>query len=252
MDTVLKFEPAMGESFLLAIESQTKKDPDKAKSWAYYVAHLNAKYDMPVLLVAVCRDRSTAKWAAGPFECAVGPWSTQVTRPFVLGPGTVPVITDESTVARQPALSVLSAIVHSDDRRAPAILETLARGLLSFDPGTTAYWFEVTEVGLENTPAKEKWRELMSKVITHFPGHGTIYEEKYLEGRAEEGALFILRVLEKHGIDVPDDIRDRITSCTDLDTLALWFDRSLTAATAEDLFVETSEEPRPQSVTDQV
>jgi len=252
VDTVLKFEPAMGESFLLAIESQTKKDPDKAKSWAYYVAHLNAKYDMPVLLVAVCRDRSTAKWAAGPFECAVGPWSTQVTRPFVLGPGTVPVITDESTVARQPALSVLSAIVHSDDRRAPAILETLARGLLSFDPGTTAYWFEVTEVGLENTPAKEKWRELMSKVITHFPGHGTIYEEKYLEGRAEEGALFILRVLEKHGIDVPDDIRDRITSCTDLDTLALWFDRSLTAATAEDLFVETSEEPRPQSVTDQV
>ncbi|WP_262059348.1 hypothetical protein [Streptomyces sp. STR69] len=243
VDTVLKFEPAMGESFLLAIEAQTKKDPDKAKSWAYYVAHLSAKYDMSVLLVAVCRDRSTAKWAAGPFECAVGPWSTQVTRPFVLGPGTVPVITDESTVTRQPALAVLSAIVHSDDRRAPAILETLARGLLSFDPGTTAYWFEVTEVGLENTPAKEKWRELMSSVITHFPGHGTLFEEKYLEGKTEDRASLILRVLEKHGIDVPEDIRERITSCSDLDTLTLWFDRSLTASTAEDLFVESPEAP---------
>ncbi|MEV5530892.1 hypothetical protein [Streptomyces prunicolor] len=252
VDTVLKFEPAMGESFLLAIESQTKKDPDKAKSWAYYVAHLSAKYDMPVLLVAVCRDRSTAKWAAGPFECAVGPWPTQITRPFVLGPGTVPVITDESTVTQQPALAVLSAIVHSDDRRVPAILETLARGLLSFDPDTTAYWFEVTEVGLENTPAKEKWRELMSNVITHFPGHGTLFEEKYLEGKTEDRASLILRVLEKHGIDVPDDIRERITSCTDFDTLTLWFDRSLTASTAEDLFVENPEAPQSQAGTDQV
>ncbi|AXE87294.1 hypothetical protein [Streptomyces sp. Go-475] len=36
----------------------------------------------------------------------------------------------------------------------------------------------------------------------------------------------------------PRETRDRITSCTDLDTLTQWFDRSLTATTAEDLFVE--------------
>ncbi|MFJ6897172.1 hypothetical protein [Streptomyces hokutonensis] len=133
------------------------------------------------------------------------------------------------------------------------VLEAMVRGLLSFEPDTTAYWFEVMEVGLENTPAKEKWRDLMSNVITHFPGHGTLFEEKYLEGKAEgktEGkaedrASLILRVLEKHGIDVPEDIRERITSCTDLDTLTLWFDRSLTASTAEDLFVETPEDPQP-------
>ncbi|MGJ3560253.1 hypothetical protein ACR6C2_23950 [Streptomyces sp. INA 01156] len=64
-------------------------DPDKARSWSSYVAYLSAKFDMPVLLVTVCRDRATASWATGPFECAVGPWSTQTTRPFVLGPQTV-------------------------------------------------------------------------------------------------------------------------------------------------------------------
>ncbi|WP_411149649.1 hypothetical protein [Streptomyces sp. A30] len=250
VDTVLKFEPEMGESFLVAIEAQTKKHPDKAKSWAYYVAHLRAKYDMPVLLVAVCRDRPTATWAAGPFECAVGPWTTQVTRPFVLGPETVPKVTDESMVTRQPGLAALSAIVHSEDRMAPAILETVARGLLSFDPPTTAYWFEVVEVGLEDTPTKEKWRTLMKGYTTHFPGHGTLFEETYLEGkaegqaagraagRAEDRAALILRVLEKHAIHVPEDIRERITSCTDLDTLTLWFDRSLSATAAEDLFAE--------------
>jgi hypothetical protein len=193
VDTVLKFEPEMGESFLLAIEAQTKKHPDKPKSWAYYVAHLRAKYDMPVLLVAVCRDKPTATWAAGP------------------------------------------------------LLEMVARGFLTFAPPITSYWTEVVEVGLESTPVKEKWRTLMENVITHFPGHRTMFEEKYLEGeaqgKAEDRASLILRVLEKRGIEVPDGVRERITSCTDLDTLTDWFDRSLSAAGAEDLFTEGVDSP---------
>lgn len=72
------------------MEAQTKKDPDRAKCWAYHIAYLHAKYDLPVLLVVVRRDRSTAAWAAGPFACTVDPWTTQVTRPFVLGPQSVP------------------------------------------------------------------------------------------------------------------------------------------------------------------
>ncbi|MDQ0714796.1 hypothetical protein QFZ55_004248 [Streptomyces luteogriseus] len=79
-------------------------------------------------------------------------------------------------------------------------------------------------------------------VATYFPGRGTLFEETYLEGKAEgivEGkAESILSVLEKRGIDLPHDIRDRITSCTNLDTLTLWFDRSLAATTSEDLFAE--------------
>ncbi|WP_340377556.1 hypothetical protein U5640_22430 [Streptomyces sp. SS7] len=255
VDTVLKFEPEMGESFLLAIEAQTKPHPEKGKSWAYYVAHLRAKYDMPVLLVAVCKDRATANWAAGPLECTVGPWTTQITRPFVLGPNTVPEITDEATVARNPAVAALSAIVHSENRRAPAILDMLARGFLSLDPLSTAYWAELVEVGLENTPIRETWKTMMDTLITHFPGHGTMFEEKYLRGKAEgkaegeaEGeardrASLILRVLDKHGIEVSDSVRERITSCADLDTLTVWFDRSLSAGSAEDLFTDGSDGP---------
>ncbi|MDT0402915.1 MULTISPECIES: hypothetical protein [Streptomyces] len=245
-DTVLMFEPDMGEHFILAVEAQTKKDPDKANSWAYYVAYLRAKYDLPVLLVAVCRDRSTAAWAMGPFECAVGPWTTQVTRPFVLGPQTVPEVTDETVVVQQPALAALSAIVHSQSRRADAILETVARGLASFEPDITKYWFEVVEIGLESTPTRKNWRKLMQNVVTHFPGHGTLFEEKYLEGRAEGEATGeargeargILRVLEVRGLPLSDDVRRRVTTCTDLDRLNDWLDRSGTVERAEDLFAE--------------
>ncbi|WP_067255279.1 hypothetical protein [Streptomyces sp. DSM 15324] len=252
VDTVLKFEPEMGESFLLAIEAQTKPHPEKGKSWAYYVAHLRAKYDMPVLLVAVCKDRPTANWAAGPFECVVGSWTTQITRPFVLGPTTVPEITDEATVARNPAVAALAAIVHSENRRAPAILETLARGLLSLDPLSTAYWTELVEVGLENTPIREKWKTMMDTLVTHFPGHRTMFEEKYLKGKAEgaakDRASLILRVLDKHGIEVSDSVRERITSCADLDTLTVWFDRALSAVSVQDLFADESDGPATDGV----
>jgi hypothetical protein len=253
VDTVLKVEPPEGEHYLLAIEAQTKRAPDKATNWAYYVAYLRATYDLPVLLVVVCRDRLTADWAAGPFECGVGPWTTQVTRPFVLGPRTVSEITDPSTAARRPGLAVLSAIVHSDSRRSGAILDTVADGWRSFDKDTLAYWFETMEIALANTPARAKWRELHMSVGTYYPGQGTLIEEKYLEGKADgeaegkaEGeakdrATLILRVLEKHAVDVPEDIRERVTSCTDLDTLMLWFDRSLTATTAEELFAENED-----------
>ncbi|PPS75739.1 MULTISPECIES: hypothetical protein [Streptomyces] len=238
VDTVLKVEPSEGDGFLIAVEAQTAPAPDKGFSWPYYVAHLHAKYGMPVLLVAVCKNRPTASWAAGPFECSVRTWTTQSTRPFVLGPNNVPEITDESVVARQPALATLSAVVHSESANAAAIVELLARGMRSFDKATAKYWCEWLEVGLEDTPVLETWRELEKMVATYFPGRGTLFEETYLEGKAEGKAESILSILEKRGIGIPQDTRDRITTCTDLDTLTLWFDRSLTATTAEDLFAE--------------
>ncbi|MGW7564863.1 hypothetical protein ACWGJV_01105 [Streptomyces tendae] len=254
VDTVLRFAPDMGENFVLALESQTKKDPDKARSWAYYVAYLCAKYDLPVVLVAVCRDRATAEWAAGPFESGVASWPTQTTRPIVLGPRTVPEMTDEATVAQRPALAVLSAIVHSESRRAPAILEAVARGLLSFEPDVTRYWFELVEVALESTPTRENWRKLMQNAVTYFPGHRTLFEEKYLEGKAEGEARGeargVLRVLEVRDLVITDAVRERIVTCSDLTLLNDWLDRAGTVERAEDLFStgpgSPAAEPNPQ------
>ncbi|MEV7783945.1 hypothetical protein AB0O72_00885 [Streptomyces sp. NPDC088106] len=86
----------------------------------------------------------------------------------------------------------------------------------------------------------------MQNVVTHFPGHGTLFEEKYLEGKAEGEATGeargeargILRVLEVRGLALSDDVRQRIATCTDLDRLNDWLDRSGTVERAEDLFAE--------------
>ncbi|MEU4653008.1 hypothetical protein AB0G32_03495 [Streptomyces sp. NPDC023723] len=245
VDTVLKVEPSEGDSFLLAVEAQTRKASDKGTNWPYYVAYLHAKFGLPVLLVAVCRSRSTAKWAAGPFECRVGPWASQVTYPFVLGPDSVPEITDEALVAREPALATFSAIVHSESEGIEAILNLLARGMRSFDKPTAKYWSELLEVGLEHTPAREMWRELEKMVISYFPGRGTVFEEAYYDGEAKGKAEGVLRVLEVRGFSVSDDVRARVTDCKDLARLDDWLDRAGTVERMEDLFVEEVEEAAP-------
>lgn len=77
---------------------------------------------------------------------------------------------------------------------------------------------------------------------TSFPGRGTLIEETYLEGeaegKAEERAQLVLRVLRNRGMDVSDGTRERVTACADLDVLGRWIDFAFTVGRAEELFAE--------------
>lgn len=173
---------------------------------------------------------------------------------MVVGPDNLPVITDQRTAAENPAMAAFSVLAHARSSHINAILEAFGRSLQEQDGKEADYFYEFLDINLRGTAAGDKWREIMS-FVSYFPGRGTVRETAYLEGeakgkaegkaegRAEDRASLILRVLEKRRVHVPDDTRERITSCTDLDTLGLWFDRSLTAATAEELFAEAPEPP---------
>ncbi|WP_214323542.1 hypothetical protein [Nonomuraea sediminis] len=56
------------------------------------------------------------------------------------------------------------------------------------------------------------------------------------EGRAEEAARMLLLVLEARGLTVPEELRSRITSCTDLAQLESWTSKAANAATIQELF----------------
>ncbi len=56
------------------------------------------------------------------------------------------------------------------------------------------------------------------------------------KGEAKTTARNILRVLERRGVTVGDDARDRITSCTDRHMLESWLDRAVTVTAATELF----------------
>ena len=253
VDSVLRIKPPGSREFLLAVEAQEKKDRTKGAAWAYYLSYLRAKYDQPALLLVVCQDRSTASWATGPFKFGLTDWTALSVHPLVLGPGNVPVIKDPEEAAQDVALASFSALMHGRDPDVPAILEAVARALGKVDPKSAAYYDEMLDIGLGKTPAGKMWRNLMGSGI-YFPGHGSLIEEKYLEGeakgkaegkaegevkgRAEERAQMILRVLAKRQVPIPDSTRHSITDCTDLDMLGRWLDRAFTATTVEDLFTE--------------
>lgn len=67
---------------------------------------------------------------------------------------------------------------------------------------------------------------------SRFPGSGTLIEETRTKGRTED----ILRILHLRAIDIPESARERVNGCTDPELLGTWFDRALTATTAEELF----------------
>ncbi|MFI1252034.1 hypothetical protein ACH4TY_35845 [Streptomyces anulatus] len=63
-------------------------------------------------------------------------------------------------------------------------------------------------------------------------------DEGRVEGRVEGRAEDILRILAVRGVTVPDEARQRITACKDLAVLDVWFERAVTATTADAVLAE--------------
>ncbi len=232
VDTLFRVDTAEGGGFLLAIEAQGKPDPDKPSSWTYYLAHLYAKYQLPPILLVVCRDKATASWAAEPVRVGLPVHTSMAVFPLVLGPGNVPAVIDPDEATEDLSLAVFSALAHAKDPGLPAILEALAAAVANTGGEAAKRWAEFTEIGLGDTPAREYWRHLMATYTPRFPGSGTLIEETLIAGRAVD----ILRILDRRGIEVSEAAREQVTSCTDLEVLGTWLDRSLTASKAEELF----------------
>jgi hypothetical protein len=224
--------------YVLIIESQTDPDDTKLRRWPYYIGYLHDKYECPVVLLVVCNKESTATWARQPIVIGLPDLTCMLVHPVVLGPDNVPAVTDLAEAGGDVAFAVFSALAHGRSSKVSAILEALAGALQALDGDTARTLIEITEAGLSETVGQQKWRDLMAKqlipYVSEFRRQGI--EEGRVEGRAAGRAEDILRILDKRGVEVDDDSRERIASCADLDTLTTWLDRSLTAAQVGDLF----------------
>ncbi|MFI1097063.1 hypothetical protein [Streptomyces sp. NPDC020917] len=234
LDTLLQVETADGGSYLLAVEAQGRKDPDKHCSWAYYLSYLYAKYRMPPLLLVVCQDEATAQWAKMPFHLGTPMWRTLTLRPLVLGPHNVPIVADVASAAEDIPVAVFSVLTHSRHPHADTMLRALSAALRKADPDTADLFKEITELGLGTSPAAEIWRDLMAIPTSFFRSETA--EKVREEGRVQSRAEDTLTALQLRGIEVSDDVRERVESCTDSDLVRLWFHRAVTAERAEDIF----------------
>jgi hypothetical protein len=91
------------------VEAQLGRDADKAYAWPAYLVGARVRYRCPSCLLVVTTDAAVAAWSAAPIDLGLG---ACVLQPFVLGPGSVPVVTNPTEARALPEVAVLSAMAH--------------------------------------------------------------------------------------------------------------------------------------------
>ncbi|MFD5313716.1 hypothetical protein ACGV4K_28850 [Streptomyces sp. WAC8370] len=242
VDTLLRFETEGRGPFLLAVEAQGRKDPDKPASWAYYVSYLWTKYRLPAALLVVCQDHATARWAQRAVTSGPPELPTLTLRPLVAGPHNMPVITEPDEARADLVLASLAAITHAAEPVVNAILKALSTALRDVPEDIAAPIVEFTAHGLGNRPVRHLWRNLVAVDLSFYKSYISEEirdegrEQGREQGRVQQGAQDVLLVLEQRGLAVSDDIRRRLTECGDPEVLRHWLARAVTAPTAEDVF----------------
>jgi hypothetical protein len=219
----------------VVVEAQLRVDPRKRRSWPAYVATLHARLGCPVVLLVVCSSAAVAARCGEPIVFGEPPG---VVTPLVLGPGQIPVVTDPVRARRNPELAVLSALAHGGGRDQRRVVEAVWAALEIVDHDHATLYADVL---LTVLPAAA--RDYLEACMATTTGHRyysdfarRYFDQGEAKGEAKGEARAVLAVLDARGIEVPDELRERIVGCTDLEQLDTWVRRAATASTAQDLF----------------
>ena len=234
-DLVLLLEGASGAPprAALVVEVQLARDADKRWSWPVYLTGLRARLRCDVALVVVTPETAVAGWAAAPIATGHPGW---VLVPLVLGPDAVPPVRDPALMATvSPELAVLSVMLHGNDEGAAAVGEaalTVVRGL---DDERAEFYTDLVLASVH-----EAARAILEAVMAsgNYQYQSDFARRYFGRGKAEGKAEGVLAVLAARHIEVPDDVRARITACSDLALLDLWLARAATAVSLADVVHE--------------
>lgn len=234
-DGVVVYTDDVDPVLAVVVEIQRSRDPRKRRSWPVYLATIHARLACPAVLLVVCVDAGVAAWCTKPIAIGHPGW---VLTPLVLGPDRIPPVTDLSQARRCPELAVLSAMTHcATHPERDQIYHALLVGLEGVDDDQATLYHDVLMAVLPEA-ARRHLEDLMSTGLREYQSE---FARKYVgqgltEGEAKGEAKALLTVLATRGIDVPDEVRERITGCMDLDQLETWISRAVTATSIDEVF----------------
>lgn len=237
-DLVIALEEAGERRAAVIVEVQLARDRRKRFTWPLYVASVRAELECDVFLIVYTVEEKVAEWARQPIGFG---HPRLVLEPLVVGPRSVPVVTDRQVARQQPELAVLSALAHGEGEHgfAVALAALHAVGHLDEDQATIYTKLVLPALG---DAVRARLEEEMR--LGNYP-EPTDLEKRLLArgqaiGRAEGEAIgraeAILAVLVARGLEVTDEVRRHVMAERNPDTLSRWLVRAVTVEQAEDVF----------------
>jgi len=232
---------------VIVVEPQGRDDRTKVYSWPAYLANVREAVQCPrSVLIVVCPDSREAEkcrqvipmghpgWDLWPIviDPAHAPDAVGAGPYLVLFLACLPALDMESEAGARQVLAAIrdTGASHANRRRLTAIIlrraSDAARQILE-DMMSTAEWKDdfiesYVQIGLEQ-------------------GREQGLEQGLEQGAASAKAQDVLKVIDARGLRPTKEQRAEVTATAGIAQLDLWFDRALTADTADDIFKDPSE-----------
>jgi hypothetical protein len=211
------------------VEVQLEPDDAKHFTWPQYVIGARTRYRCRATLVVVAVDERVALWCAQPIELDR---AGNVFRPLVIGPGDIPVITDEAEARRSPELAVLSVIAHGREPGSEAIGAAALAACDRLDNPRSSLYADLIYLNL-NQIARAALEAVMDLRNYEYQSD---FARKYFAQGIAQGYREMLRDLLAHRFGaLPASVGTRLEQA-DGATLKAWGNRALTAASLDDVF----------------
>ena len=260
-DKLILFRHRNRVSYAVVVETQLGRENIKRRRWPQYQTIVHGRHGCPTVVLVVCADEATTRWAGTPIELDN---HGSVVCPVAVGPQQMPRVTDPDRARDLPLLAALSLIGHPDDPQVRTAAVAAALALFEDSPIKARAYHDFMVKRL-----KGRERELWENQVLTTGGYryeSKVFRDLEAKGRAEglvegeakgwakglaegeakgraEGEVkgkvdSVLRVLDRRAVPMTDEQRSLIMACTDPATLNRWLDRALDATTIEDVLAE--------------
>jgi urease accessory protein UreF len=157
----------------------------------------------------------------------------------VLGPASVPEVTEPAAAERETELAVLSAVAHGNGPNGLAVVQAALVALGRLDREHAAVYFQIIWNALREPMRRALEALVMERQIedkaTFPPFAQQLIDRGFREGELKGLRDALLRLSARAGITLTEDEHARIQACDDAATLERWVQNVLGAKTAADI-----------------
>ncbi len=251
-DAVIVIEGPAGK-LVVVVEVQTAADIDKKWAWPAYLVQARLQHRSPAVLLVICRDRATGRWARQRISCG-HPGFDLV--PLVIDAESTPPPDRPEASEAAAELAVLGAFtgainLEEESGRRTVLGAIAAAGLEQDQLGTYTQLIRASasvaaRKALEAMMTTEYKDDFLERFFAEGRAKGQAEGrakgeakgrvEGEAKGRVEGQQSMLLRILSARGFEITPDLEARVLACADSDQLGTWAERAAMASSADEVF----------------